>query len=147
MMTEKTKTLGKKGEDIAAAFLEKKGYNILFRNYKCSLNIAAAFLKKKGYNILFRNYKCSFGEIDIIAKHKKTLSFIEVKTRSTKKYGLPQEAVTPAKQAKISRVALEFVQRYKMENRAARFDVVSVQSLNDGYEVDLIENAFELTVD
>jgi putative endonuclease len=124
MMAEKTKTLGEKGEDIAAAFLEKKGYNILFRNYKCS-----------------------FGEIDIIAKHKKTLSFIEVKTRSTKKYGLPQEAVTPAKQAKISRVALEFVQRYKMENRAARFDVVSVQSLNDGYEVDLIENAFELTVD
>ena len=124
MMTEKTKTLRKKGEDIAAAFIEKKGYNLLFRNYKCS-----------------------FGEIDIIAKHKKTLSFIEVKTRSTKKYGLPQEAVTPAKQAKISRVALEFVQRYKMENRAARFDVVSVQSLNDGSEVDLIENAFELTVD
>ena len=123
-MTVKTKTLGEKGEDIAAAFLEKKGYNILFRNYKCS-----------------------FGEIDIIAKHKKTLSFIEVKTRSTKKYGLPQEAVTSVKQAKISRVALEFVQRYKMENRAARFDVVSVQSLNDGYEVDLIENAFELTVD
>ena len=123
-MTVKTKILGEKGEDIAAAFL-----------------------KKKGYNILFRNYKCSFGEIDIIAKHKKILSFIEVKTRSTKKYGLPQEAVTPAKQAKISRVALEFVQRYKMENRVARFDVVSVQSLNDGYEVDLIENAFELTVD
>ena len=124
MMTEKTKTLGKKGEDIAAAFLEKKGYNILFRNYKCS-----------------------FGEIDIIAKHKKILSFIEVKTRSTKKYGLPQEAVTSVKQTKISRVALEFVQRYKMDNRAARFDVVSVQYLNDGYEVDLIENAFELTVD
>jgi len=123
-MTVKTKTLGEKGE-----------------------NIAAAFLKKKGYNILFRNYKCSFGEIDIIAKHKKILSFIEVKTRSTKKYGLPQEAVTPAKQTKISRVALEFVQRYKMDNRAARFDVVSVKYLNDGYEVDLIENAFELTVD
>ncbi len=123
-MTVKTKTLGEKGEDIAAAFLEKKGYNILFRNYKCS-----------------------FGEIDIIAKHKKILSFIEVKTRSTKKYGLPQEAVTPAKQTKISRVALEFVQRYKMDNRSARFDVVSVQYLNDGCEVDLIENAFELTVD
>ena len=123
-MTVKTKTLGKKGEDIAAAFL-----------------------KKKGYKLLFRNYKCSFGEIDIIAKHKKILSFIEVKTRSTKKYGLPQESVTPAKQAKISRVALEFVQRYKMDNRAARFDVISVQYLNDGYEIDLIENAFELTVD
>ena len=75
------------------------------------------------------------------------MSFIEVKTRSTKKYGLPQDAVTAVKQTKISRVALEFIQRYKMDNRAARFDVVSVQSLNDGYEVDLIENAFELTVD
>ena len=123
-MTVKTKKLGEKGEDIAAAFL-----------------------KKKGYNILFRNYKCSFGEIDIIAKHKKILSFIEVKTRSTKKYGLPQEAVTPEKQTKISRVALEFVQRYKMDDSAARFDVVSVQYLNDSCEVSLIENAFELTVD
>ena len=123
-MSVKTKTLGKRGEDVAAAFL-----------------------KKKGYKILFRNYKCSFGEIDIIADHKKILSFIEVKTRSTKKYGLPQEAITPEKQDKISRVALEFVQRYKMANRAARFDVVSVQCLNGVYEVDLIKNAFELTVD
>ena len=123
-MTEKTRTLGKKGEDIAAAFL-----------------------KRKGYTVLFRNYKCSYGEIDIIAKHKKILSFIEVKTRSTEKYGLPQEAVTAVKQAKISRVALEFIQRYKMDNRTARFDVVSVLSLNGGFEVDLIQNAFELTVD
>ena len=123
-MTIKTKKLGEKGEDIAAAFL-----------------------KKKGYTILFRNYKCSFGEIDIIAKHKKILSFIEVKTRSTTKFGLPQEAVTALKQTKISRVALEFVQRYKMDNRAARFDVVSVQYLNGGCDVDLIENAFDLAVD
>jgi len=121
-MTEKTKKLGERGEDIAAAFLEKKGYKILFRNYTCA-----------------------FGEIDIIAKHKKTLSFIEVKTRTTKTYGLPQEAVIPAKQAKISRVALEFIQRYKMENRAARFDVVAVQLLPEGAEVNLIENAFELS--
>ncbi len=121
-MTEKTKKLGEKGETIAAAFLEKKGYKILFRNYKCH-----------------------FGEIDIIAKHKKIISFIEVKTRSTTKYGLPQEAVIPSKQAKISRVALEFIQRYKMENRSARFDVVAVQLLSDGHEVNLIENAFELS--
>ncbi len=121
-MTEKTKKLGEKGEALAAAFLEKKGYKILFRNYKCSL-----------------------GEIDIIAKHKKIISFIEVKTRSTTKYGPPQDAVIPSKQAKISRVALEFIQRYKMENRSARFDVVAVQFLPDGCEVNLIENAFELS--
>jgi len=121
-MTEKTKKLGERGEALAAAFLEKKGYKILFRNYKCS-----------------------YGEIDIIAKHKKIISFIEVKTRSTTKYGPPQDAVIPSKQAKISRVALEFIQRYKMENRSARFDVVAVQFLPDGCEVNLIENAFELS--
>lgn len=123
-MTEKTKTLGKTGEDLAAAFLKKKGYKILFRNYQCPL-----------------------GEIDIIAEHKKVLSFIEVKTRSTEKYGLPQEAVSPSKQAKISRVALAFIQRYKMENREARFDVVAVLLLPQETRVDLIENAFELTVE
>jgi len=122
-MTEKTKKLGKTGEELAAIFLKKKGYKILFRNYKCPL-----------------------GEIDIIAKHRRVLSFIEVKTRSSETYGLPQEAVGRSKQAKISRVALEFIQRYKMENRAARFDVVTVQRLPDGSCcVELIENAFELT--
>jgi putative endonuclease len=120
-MTQKRKKLGERGEEIAVSFL-----------------------KKNRYRILCRNYRCRFGEIDIIARHKKTLSFIEVKTRSSKSYGVPQESIHPQKQRKISMVALEFIQRYKLEDREARFDVVTVQFLLDRYEVDLIENAFEL---
>ncbi len=122
-MTEKSKSLGERGEEIAVNFL-----------------------KKNRYKILFRNYRCKFGEIDIIAQHKKTLAFIEVKTRSSEAYGLPQEAVQSKKQKKISWVALEFIQRYKLEDRAARFDIVAIQFSGKGYNVNLIENAFELAV-
>lgn len=123
-MTQKRKRLGERGEEIAVKFL-----------------------KKNRYKILCRNYQCKFGEIDIIAEHKKILSFIEVKTRSSEFFGSPQEAVQPRKQHKISQVALEFIQRYKLEDKNARFDVVSIRFLNDDYQVDLIENAFELKAD
>ena len=92
------KTLGARGEDMAVDFL-----------------------KKKGYTILHRNYRCRAGEIDIIARTKNTLCFIEVKTRQTGAFGPPQEAVTPRKQRTIARVALDFVQRHHVENWAARF--------------------------
>lgn len=122
-MTQKRKKLGEKGEEIAVNFL-----------------------KNNHYKILCRNYRCIFGEIDIIARHKKTISFVEVKTRSTRLFGDPQEAIQPKKQRKISQVALEFVQRYKLEDKSARFDVVAVQFTSNGYTVDLIENAFELAL-
>jgi putative endonuclease len=122
-MTLKRKKLGENGEEIAVLFL-----------------------KKKKYKILYRNYRCKFGEIDIIANHKGVLSFIEVKTRSSGVYGTPQEAVYAKKQKKISRVALEFIQRYKLEDKAARFDVVAVSFSPGGVEVECIENAFELAV-
>jgi putative endonuclease len=122
-MTQKRKNLGEMGEDIAVNFL-----------------------KKNNYRILTRNYRCKFGEIDIIAEHKKTLSFIEVKTRRSESFGLPQESVHPKKQKKISRVALEFIQRYKLENRSARFDIVAIQFYSEAYEIDLIKNAFDLPV-
>lgn len=108
--------------------------------------IALQFLKKNKYKILHTNYTCIFGEIDIIAQKSNVLSFIEVKTRSSERYGSPQEAIHPQKQKKISRVALEFIQRYNLENKAARFDVVAIQLLPDRYMIDFIENAFELAV-
>ena len=120
-MTQKRMDLGKKGEALAVAFL-----------------------KKKNYKILFRNYRCRFGEIDIIAVHKKTLVFIEVKTRTSDFFGLPQEAVRQHKQKKISMVAMEFIQRNRLEDKDARFDIVGIRLLPDGYSFELIENAFEL---
>lgn len=66
----RNKTIGKIGEDIAASFLSKKGYQIIGRNYRAR-----------------------YGELDIVAVHKKTLVFVEVKTRSGKEFGTPEEAI------------------------------------------------------
>lgn len=63
------------------------------RTGQLSENYAASVLEKKGYKIIARNYKTKQGELDIIAKDNDTICFIEVKTRSSKRYGLPQEAV------------------------------------------------------
>ena len=71
---------------------------------------AASFLESQGYRILFRNYKSQGAEIDIIAREKDTICFIEVKSRSCDRFGSPQEAVTPAKQQKIARAASMFLQ-------------------------------------
>jgi putative endonuclease len=109
--------------------------------------IALRFLKKRRYKIVVQNYRCKFGEVDIIARDPDNiLSFIEVKTRSSCTHGTPQEAVHPRKQAQISRVALEFIQRYGLEHHRARFDVVAVQLSSSGYTIELIQNAFDLTM-
>ncbi len=108
--------------------------------------IAADFLKKKGCRILKKNYRCCFGEVDIIALCKDTICFVEVKTRTTNQFGTPQESVIPAKQKKLSRVALEYIQRYKLEDQKARFDIIAVNLSGKNNSVDCIENAFELVL-
>jgi putative endonuclease len=107
-------------------------------------DMAVDFLKKKGYTILCRNYRCRSGEIDIVARKKKILCFIEVKTRRTRDFGTPQEAVTQRKQYKIGRVAQDFLQHHRLENWPARFDVVAVDFSAGDALIELIENAFEL---
>ena len=75
--------------------------------------LVAKHLEKNGYKIIAKNYTNSIGEIDIIAKQNNTLVFVEVKTRSSVKFGAPQEAVTPAKQNKIRNVALAYLKQTK----------------------------------
>lgn len=105
---------------------------------------AVNFLKDNGYKILSRNYKSKLGEIDIIAKDKDTLAFIEVKTRHSDKFGLPCEAVSNLKQKQISKAALTFLKENELLDKKARFDVVSIIYLEEGLKLDLIKNAFEL---
>ncbi len=105
---------------------------------------AAALLKENGYKILARNYKSKLGEIDIVAQEKDTICFIEVKTRHTDKFGLPQEAVLGRKQRQISKAAINFLKENKLLDKKARFDVVSIICPQDNPELDLIKNAFEL---
>ena len=77
---------------------------------------ALRFLKKKGYRIIEQNYVCNLGEMDIIAKEKDTLVFVEVKTRTSMAFGPPQLAVTPFKQRQLSKVALHFLKEKKLED-------------------------------
>jgi putative endonuclease len=105
---------------------------------------AAGFLKRKGYRILSRNFRTPFGEVDIIARDKDVYCFIEVKSRSSEAFGLPQEAVSKFKQRQISKAALSYLKLNKIFDNKARFDVVSVMYQDDLPEFNLIENAFEL---
>ena len=114
------KELGKKGEELAIGFLKKNGYRILERNYVCKL-----------------------GEIDIIAKEKDTLTFIEVKTRTSALFGPPQLAVTPSKQMQLSKAALYFLKEKRLGDVKARFDVVAIVLGLRGEEIELIRDAFD----
>ena len=109
-----------------------------------SERLAAEYLKLKGYRILETNYRCGAGEIDIIAREKKTLVFIEVKARSSSRFGSPKGAVTPAKQRKISMAALEYLKRTDQTGSSARFDVVAIDTAGGTPAIEVVKNAFAL---
>jgi putative endonuclease len=113
-------TLGKAGEDAAARFLRKKGFKILERGFR-----------------LFR------GEIDIIGLDRKTLVFVEVKTRTSEIYGYPEESVTYAKQNQLRKIAEGYIQKKRLGDCPCRFDAVSVLIEGQGRpRIRHIENAF-----
>jgi putative endonuclease len=105
--------------------------------------IACRFLMRQGFDILARRYRSSSGELDIIAFEKETLVFVEVKTRSSLRFGEPWEFVDWRKQHFIRRTAEEFIAAHKMDTYTYRFDIVSVV-IPDGskVEVRLFRNAF-----
>ncbi len=105
--------------------------------------LAARHLAQQGYRILARNYRRRFGEIDIIARHRGQLVFIEVKTRLSTRYGSPFAAVDRRKQHQLVRVATDYIARHHLEDEVARFDVVAVTRDRDGRtRVDVLEDAF-----
>ena len=111
---------------------------------KKSEDLAVWYLKKNGYKILEQNYRTRLGEIDIIARDKKTLVFVEVKSRRSIRYGSPKWSVTHQKQRKISMVALQYLKKTRQTDTAARFDVVAVISNRDEPQIEVVKNAFEL---
>ncbi len=108
--------------------------------------IALNYLKQKGYKIIGWNYRGRLGEIDIIAKDREYLCFIEVKTRSDNEKGSPEEAINRAKIRKISQNALEYIMKNNVNDCDMRFDVVAIYLGNpqENVKVNLIKNAFEL---
>ena len=103
--------------------------------------LAALLLKIKGYRILDRNYRNRFGELDLVAKRGKVLVFVEVKTRSSKRFGQAAEAVGPQKQERIRKLAAAYCRHHSQNlyETELRFDVVEVYP---PFSVHHIKNCF-----
>lgn len=120
-MGKNKRNIGKEGEDIAVKFLQQNGFEIIERNYHYSTS----------------------GEIDIVAKDKELLVFVEVKSRLNLEYGEPEYGVTPKKIKQIKRMAELYLYEKEIEEVDCRFDVVAV-IINDGSEpiITYYKNAF-----
>lgn len=105
--------------------------------------VATAFFKKKGYAILERNYRAPVGEIDLICKRGHLILFVEVKVRGSTRFGGPEDAITPSKQARIIRAARWYIMENSLEDFEYRFDCVLIRGDRAGYEMEHIESAFE----
>ena len=106
--------------------------------------LAAKYLSENGYKVLERNFCCRFGEIDIIAAHEETIIFIEVKTRSSEKFGMPSEAVSLTKQNRMVKIALYYMQKNKLLDYMCRFDVLEIIVDEDNIkQINLIKDAFQ----
>lgn len=119
-MSNTTREIGDRGEDIAAAYLEAKDWIIIDRNY---------FFEK--------------AEVDIVATDRNYIIFVEVKSRSGTYFGRPEEYITPQKEANIKKAAEAWVYERKMETAVVRFDVISIVLNKKGApDIEHFEDAF-----
>lgn len=89
-------------------------------------NLACAVLQKKGYEIVERNYHYGHGEIDIVARDGNTLVFVEVKTRKNLEFGPPELAITKGKQKQIKKIAEAYLYEKNIKDTDCRIDVVAI---------------------
>lgn len=110
--------------------------------------IAAAFLRRNGYKVLYRNFSAAHGgEVDIVCRDKRTgtLVFVEVKTRTSLDLGRPAEAVNPEKQRLISKGALAWLRMLGNPDIRYRFDIVEIVMNGNRPEITLLKDAFTLS--
>ena len=100
--------------------------------------LAARRYEAAGYRVVARNWRCGDGELDLVLRAPGVLVFAEVKTRTSARFGVPAEAVTPAKQRRIRRLAQRFCAETGERAKELRFDVVSVLR----GQVEIIEGCF-----
>ena len=114
------------------------------RTGKQGETLAAAYLEKAGYQIIERNYRCLFGEMDLVARDGQTVVFVEVKSRKSDRFGVPQLSVGLQKQKKLSQIALHYLEQKRCYPCDAPFDVIAIRMGTEGHQVELIRNAFDL---
>lgn len=120
-MKTELRQLGDSGEELAAEDYERRGYEILARQYAVR----------------------GVGEADIVCRRGGELVFVEVKTRRTRRFGAPEDAVTEVKRRRLRRVAQDYIARSGCgESCRIRFDVAAITKNNEQIEINVIENAF-----
>jgi len=88
--------------------------------------VAADWLETLGYEIVARNWRCASGELDLIARRGRVIAFVEVKTRSSVEFGHPLEAITPEKAARLRRLAAQWCRAHGPIRGELRIDAISV---------------------
>jgi putative endonuclease len=121
-MTMQRQALGKSGEDLAVAELERRGYAVLERRYRTR-----------------------HGEIDIVAQDGDAIVFVEVKARTTAERGSAAEAVTWRKQRRVIKMATDYLSRRRLTHRRCRFDVVAIDGEGEAQRVRVYRGAFDAT--
>jgi putative endonuclease len=107
--------------------------------------LARGFLTRSGYEIICSPFRCKIGEIDIIARHREILVFVEVKTRRSSRFGSSIEATTPVKQKQIIKVARFYLKNVnRIQFKFCRFDVIAIDQGQSGSAPDIrhIQDAF-----
>jgi putative endonuclease len=99
---------------------------------------AASWYEGQGYEVVARNWRCREGELDLVVRRGRALVFVEVKTRSTDRFGSPAEAVTPTKQRRLRTLAMRYLAASGARPTSLRFDVVAIL----GGRLEVIEAAF-----
>ena len=108
--------------------------------------IACRELGARGYAILARRYRTRHGEIDIVARDRDTVVFVEVKLKTTGEFGAAAESVTPWKQRRVAAMAVDYLARNGLSDRPCRFDVVAIDLLERGApRITVIPSAFDAT--
>ena len=106
--------------------------------------LAADTLTRRGYAILATRYRTAHGEIDLVCEHEGTLVFVEVKARATPEFGTAAECVTDRKKRQVAHMAVEYLTRERVVDRACRFDVVAIDwALTDRPEITVYQWAFD----
>jgi len=101
-----------------------------------------SWLERQGLRVKARNFRTKAGEIDVVGVDADTLVFIEIKARSTRAFGPASSAVPPPKQRRITRAAAWYLARHP-HSGPCRFDVLAMDSVEDGWRYDWIRDAFD----
>lgn len=106
--------------------------------------MAIEILREEGYEIVERNFQVQGGELDVVARERGALCFVEIKVRSGDEFGTALEAVDGRKRGRMIRAAEHFLHRNELDEPICRFDVLGIDQTEEGWEVTLIRDAFTI---